>query len=275
MKFSIVMLVSRDDSYFEEAVESVIKQEPDEFRAYTDSVTLKDDTKARQVLKDAGAKIFTQIMDPKLDHHTNIVHNYHRALLEAENKWVIKFDDDDELLGTKRKILLEKYADNDVGIIHGDKKVRFPYGAYAKSFQLKQLLKSLIKPSIQKGSVPENHRDVRFKIYGGTAILNQEAFIEIHPLLAHSSRSSYFYDYETFYWVLRAGWKSVYVPEILFLQKIHAKYTPERKRLWGKWDEIMKEELDSVPDETIEYCRRNKSKNWRFHLNTSGVARAL
>lgn len=255
------MLVSRDSSDLERAVESVVKQEPDEFRAYIDRITLKDDAKARQILKGAGAKIFTQIMNPKFDHHVNIVHNYHRAMLGAENKWVIKSDDDDELLGTKRKILLEKYADDDVGIIHGDKMVQFPYREYVKDFQFKQLLKSVIKPSIQRGSTPADHRHVRNRIFGGTAIINQHAFMEIHPLLDHG----YFYDFKTFYWILRAGWKSVYVPKLLFLQKLQGRTSAKRKRLWGTWDEIM-EELDNIPDELVEHCKDNKSRDWRFHL---------
>ena len=266
MKFSIVMLVSRDDSYLEKAVESVVKQEPDEFRAYVDRVTLRDDTEARQILRGARAKIFAQIMNPKFDHHTNIVHNYHRAMLEAENKWVIKFDDDDELLGPKRNALLDKHADEDVGIIHGDKIIQFPYKEYVRIFQFRQLLKSLIKPSIQRGSTPAGHGHVRNRIFGGTAIINQEAFVEIHPLLDHG----YFYDFKTFYWILRAGWKSTYVPEVLFVQKIPAKYGMKRKRYWGRWGEIMKE-LDRIPDELLRSCEHNKSKSWRYHLSTSNV----
>lgn len=53
------------------------------------------------------------------DHHDDVVHSVHRALLEAENKWVIWNDDDDEILGDRRS-LLEDYAEDDVAVIYGD-----------------------------------------------------------------------------------------------------------------------------------------------------------
>ncbi len=259
--FSVVMLVSRDDVKLKKAVESVIKQEPDELRVYIDRVTLKDDTRAREILKDAGAKIFTQITNPKFDHHKSIVHNYHRALLEAENKWVIKTDDDDELLAMDRREILEEFGEDDVGIIHGDKKVHYPYLGYLRTGQFVLLLKSLGKPFIQTGYSPSSYRDVRGKIFGGTAIINQDAFAEVHPLIDHG----YFYDFKTFYWILRAGWRSVYVPEVFFLQHVPVKTSKKRKSLWGRWEEMMKD-LDNVSDEVVQKAIKKKSKDWRFHL---------
>jgi len=243
--FSVVMLVSRNDHKFEEAVESVVKQEPDEFRAYIDTVKIDfvEEPHVREVLKDANAKILVQRPTLAFDRHENLVHNYHRAMLQVKNPWVVKTDDDDVLLGTPRKKLIEEFARDRVGVIHGDKIVKHPYFGYLKNREFVLFMKALFKPTFFSGSKPKDHKDVKFKIFGGTAIINSEAFKQIHPLLDHG----YFYDWKTFYWILKAGWKSVYVPEVLFRQNISANIDSIRRSYWGKWPQIMRE-LDYAGD---------------------------
>lgn len=240
-KFSVVMLVSRYDKKFRQAVESVISYEPDGFRAYIDTVALDQFTEPVVVraLKNANATICRQRpFFPYSDRHVNIVVNYHRAMLEAAHEWVIKFDDDDLLLGPDRHRLIAQYDSDRVGIIHGDKIVKYPYWEYVKSLQLLQFGKALVKPKRYFGSKPKTPADVRLKIFGGTAMIRKEAFEQIHSLLSYSGDASYFYDFETFYHILRAGWKSAYVPEVLFQQNMNPHPDPERKRRWGTWGAI-------------------------------------
>lgn len=285
-KFTVIMLVSRDNVLLKRAVESVVRQEPDEFRAYIDSVLLRDDRKARRILKHAEAKILTQIINSRFDHHTNLVHNYHRALLEAENKWIMKCDDDDEIIGEDRRPILKKYADNEVGLIHGDKIVKGMGGGdtrildrvplptrlvwHLKGLTARLGAYNLVRirarahqgPVIHKGRPVTDYRDLlKTPIYGGSAILNQDAFQRIHPILDHG----YFFDWKVFYWILRAGWKAVYIPRPMFLQNVNPNPGSIRRSYHGKWGRIM-DQLNKIPDEIVDMLlNENPKKDWRYH----------
>ncbi len=237
MQYSVVMLVSRDDFKLLRAVESVKRVAPDEFRCYIDYSAVNKD-KVDRILKDAGAEAYPQEFDPSLNHHENVAHNLHRAIIEANNEWVIKIDDDDELIGRRRDF----QVNDKVGVIHGDKIVRYPYFAYLKSGQLVELAKAIIKPTVIRGGSPSNHRDISGKFFLSASLINRNAFAQVHHLIDHG----YFCDYKIIYWILRAGWNSLYVPQIMFCQYVNPNVGQTRKRLWGKWFQIA-EQLDKIP----------------------------
>jgi len=239
------MLVSRSGDKLRRAVDSIALQEPDEFRAYMDPHA-DNQHDIQKVLKDANAHVLMQHPHLAANNHENYVHNVHRAMLEAEHPWIIKFDDDDEMLGSQRKELIWLYGHSNVGIIHGDKVVDYPFLQYLRTRQFLQFAKSLVKPTLFLGAPVSSYRDVRFKIWARTTIIDTKAFRQIHPLLDHG----YFCDWKMFYWILRRGWQAVYVPEILLRQTVNAHASPERKRFWGKWTEIMDEmEHEAVLEE--------------------------
>lgn len=243
MKFSVVMLVSRSDKGFRRAVESVARQEPDEFRAYIDTVAIDymDDPEVKRVLKEANAVISTQHPSLSWDRHENMVHNLHRAFLEVEGEWFSQCADDDEMFGASRNELIRKYARNDVGILHGDKFVSYPTWQYFKSFQFKEALKSFLKPSLVWGKPVTDHHQIKGYIHDGTVTVRKKAFEQVHSILDHG----YFCDWKYFYWILRVGWKAKYIPEVLYWHRHNPYVKAERKKHWGTWEKIMKE-LDEV-----------------------------
>lgn len=138
--------------------------------------------------------------------HPDCVRNVHRAILECENKWVIRVDDDDEILMDIRKVI-DKFADNSVGIIHGN--ILFTKGKVTSTDRSKKI------------DIPKyvNH------IKGSVIILNRDAFKEIHNNINHRP----WQDHRRWYWILRAGYENVYVP-ILF-GHVHKHETPDPIRL--------------------------------------------
>lgn len=242
MPFSVVMLISRSDQKFLNSIRSVASYEPDEFLAFID--TTKSDMSESFVegaLKDCNATIHKQLPSLSSDKHENIVHNYHRAMLTASKEWIIKFDDDDQMTGSDRRDLIALHGEEGIGIIHGDKIVNYPHLKYLASLQIKMFLKSLIKPKLWHGGWPDNYRNIPGKIYGGTALIRRKAFHQIHPLLDHG----YFYDWKTFYWIMRKGWKTIYVPEVLFLQNVNAYVPKERLKQWGTFPQLLRE-MDAI-----------------------------
>jgi len=224
VKFTAAMLVSRDNELVRRAVESVTKQRPDEFRAYIDSYILKDYSEVKKLLEDAGAKVYLQRYNPKRDdHHVDVVHAVHDAILEAENKWIAWIDDDDEMLSDRRRIL-RKYAADDVGIIHGDVLAILNGQSYIRR--------------TSSVDVPRNaHR-----VIGSGTIYNRDAFKEIHDMVDHG----YFWDYKIAYWMKRAGYRIVYVPQILSLQNVNTEMSERRRRIAGTWFQIA-DSLDRTP----------------------------
>ena len=240
-KFSVLMLVNRSDNRFEKAVESVIEQEPDEFCVYVDTrkVDVKD---VKRVLKDANAVVSPQIFNSAYSQQHNLVHNLHRGILECNNEWVQRCDDDDELLGRNRRELI----DEGFGIIHGDKLV--DYGDRTK---------------VQKSTQINDCNDLKHKrIFTGTAILNREAFQKVHPLINHG----YFCDWQIFYWILRANYKAKYIPEVLYLQHANPNPSRERLKLYGTFPQVV-DELNLVPDELLEYSKGIDSADWKYHFS--------
>jgi len=232
------MLVSHNN--IQKAVDSVVKQNPDEFRVYLDVKTISDVSKVLAILDNVDVEV-SEFVYPKRDHHMNIVHNYHKAILECNGEFVVKADDDDLVLGDRRK-LIDSVTD-DVGIIHGDKTVNY------------------MTEKRHNGTQIKNHSDLRDKrIFSGTVTFRKQAFEQIHAILDHG----YFYDWKSWYWILRAGWKAKYVNEILYYQNWQPP-KQDRLRLYGTFPEVIGN-LNGIPDELLEESKRMES-NWQNHLS--------
>jgi len=233
-KFTVSMLVSRDNELFERAVASVVRQRPTEFRAYIDPLTLKDQGKAKRILAEAGAKVYIQTYNPEYTsyqlHTFDVAHSVHRAIAEAENKWVCWIDDDDEIIGDRRQLLME-YASDDVGLIHGDVTRVYPY-----TTQLKKT-----EPVTQPREAE--------RCIGSGKVYNRDAFNEVHrhidDYMNKNVVASSYWDYMIAYWMKRAGRRIVYVPEVLSIQNVNLEHPPERKKLYGLWSGII-DELDKI-----------------------------
>ena len=207
IEYSAAMLVSRDNNLLENALKSVSRQKPDSFKAYIDKVTLRDTSTAVTMLENHGAEIYIQTCDPHLkDHHENVVHNVHRALLESEHKWASWVDDDDEWLGDRRKII-EKHAADDICVIYGDVLAIYPN-----------------KVDVRRARQIYDPCDVN-QIIGSGVIYNTEAFKEIHDRVDHG----YFWDFKIFYWMMKAGYKPKYVPRLMSIQNVNQNVSKERK----------------------------------------------
>jgi len=224
MKFSACMMVSRRGPLLERAVESVIRQRPDEFRAYLDSHILGDETEeVKKYLESRGAKVFLQRYDPeRVLHHLDVSREPCRIISEADYEWVAWIDDDDEMLSDRRAILKE-YAADDVGVIYGD--VVAVVGGKIFLRRTRQITR------------PED----AYLCIGSGVIYNRDAVREITPLAERGKfwdRATY-WDYRIVYWLLKKGWKAVYVPKIMSLQNINLQVPDWRLELRGYWREIV------------------------------------
>jgi len=261
-KFSVVMLVSRTGKSFYDALNSVLQYEPDEFQVYLDTKKLIErygiDHYISQVgsmidhLKDHNATV-SDFVYPKPDHHENIVHNYHRAILEARYEWIIKADDDDLLIGRDRHELLDSLSLDDVGLVYGDKIVKRPN----------------TPEYLRRTRQVSDYHQIRLGYYGGivifsgTVIFRKEAFARVHPLIDHG----YFYDWKTWYWILRSGWKCKYVSEPLFYQHANVNPSVERRKHWGRFPDYF-DEMERIPDEILEYVLDDETpRTWDYHLS--------
>jgi len=255
-KFSVVMLVSRTGKSFYDAVNSVFQYKPDEFRVYLDTKTLIKRCRIEQFgsmvdyLKNHNA-VVSFFIYPKSDHHENIVHNYHRAILEARHEWIIKADDDDLLVGKDRHELLDSLILDDVGLVYGDKIVKRPG----------------MPEYLRKTRQVTDYHQIRLGYYGGivifsgTVIFRKEAFAKVHPLIDHG----YFYDWKTWYWILRSGWKCKYVP--LFYQHANVNPSVKRRKHWGRFPDYF-DEMEKIPDEVLEYVLDDETpRTWDYHLS--------
>ena len=207
-KFSCVMLVSRCNELFFNSIKSVHRQEPDSFKAYIDSHALGDKTDivCSIVEKYGGEPIIQHYNPEEKDHHVDMVHTHHRAFLEAEHPIIVQIDDDDELLGTRREIIDEYWGD-DVGIIYGDVLT----------------LQDGRAPRIRKSKQIDSHLEVS-NIKGSSRIINREAFKHIHDKLDHG----YWLDFKIYYWIMRLGYKAVYVPQLFSVHNMNTDINPER-----------------------------------------------
>jgi len=231
LKFSACMLVSRSGPLMRQALESIKKQEPDEIRLYLDPVKLGDKLdEVKTYLESQGAKTFIQDVSDVTDHHEDVVHAVHRALLEAENKWVAWTDDDDEILGDRRS-LLERYVAPDMGIIYGD--VLANRGGVTQIRRTRQIYQP---------------RDV-IQIIGSGQIYNRDAFREVHDLVDHG----YWWDYKIFYWMMRAGYRVAHVPKITSLQNVNLAPGDKRERIRWTWGNTLNRLEDTaLPDHVQE-----------------------
>ena len=246
--FSVFMLVSRSNKLAQKAIASVAKQEPDEFRAYIDYDKVEPNQRVFTWLKNAGADIREQIKNPTFSSLQNWKWNLHRGFLESKYTWTCKVDDDDEIKGRNRNEILHGLGTKivGVGIIHGDKMVK----------------QGLVTQKHQSAQINSWQELANKRIFTGTAIVNRDAFKQVHPLVDHG----YFADWKIFYWILRAKWESFYLPETLLFQNANPHPTQERLKLYGTWGNVMAK-LNGVPDELVEYCNNINCSDWRFHLS--------
>lgn len=202
----------------EEAYKSIEEQDPDEIRIYLDPVKLGNRLEAVEAwLLDRGAKVFTQDVTPEIeDHHIDVVHAVHRALLEAENKFVAWNDDDDLMLSDRRSVL-EEYAAPDVGVIYGD---------------VLAVKDNIV--DIRRTNQITRADDVA-QIIGSGQLYNRDAFRETHHMVDHG----YYWDFKIFYWMMRAGYRAIYVPKIMSLQNVNTQPSRNRRSLRGKWPLIL------------------------------------
>jgi glycosyltransferase involved in cell wall biosynthesis len=240
MKFSACMLISRDGPQLEVAIDSLRRVEPDEIRAYIDPMKLPDQSKAQTILKAAGAKIFEQEISGAEDHHDDVVHSVHRAILEAENPVILWLDDDDELIEDPRPYL--NLVTPDVGLIKGGVQRIFPDGNTSVKFTKRIHM----------------NKDIT-GIVGSFGLYNQEAFRDIHPHVDHG----YFWDYKIAYWLRRAGYKVLDIPQIMSIQNVNPDPGEIRKSYWGKFHKIVEELELRDPD----YRRRLRVLIPAWNLN--------
>lgn len=198
----------------ERAFQSLLNQSPDEIRIYLDPVRLGNKLDhVKTFLEEQGAKTFIQEVTPHIrDHHDDVVNAVHRAILEAEHKFVAWNDDDDEILGNRREFL-DEFAADDVGVIYGD-----------------VLAKRNNHFNVRRTIQIHEPRNVHH-IIGSGQIYNRDAFRKIHHLVDHG----YWWDFKIFYWMVKAGYKAVYVPKLFSLQNVNTTPSQKRSNLRGKW----------------------------------------
>ena len=214
VKISYVMLVSRYNELLFNSLRSVQRQNPDSFKAYVDEYKLGKNTDfVCDVIKRYGGepiiqeKAYNDDGSPTHgDHHVDMVHAHHRAFLEAEHPVICQIDDDDEMLSNRRNIV-DEFWDEDVGIIYGD------------------------VLTLQEGREPRIRKSKQIKypievnnIKGSGRILNREAFKEIHDRLDHG----YWLDFKIYYWIMKAGYRAVYVPQLFSIQNVNLDVNVER-----------------------------------------------
>lgn len=242
------MFVSRCDETLQKALDSVSNQEFDDFRVYVDMNKIVDFDELKKILLDTNvimnrACIREQVSVTE-NKHTNLVHNLHRALWDTETEWVTRLDDDDWFTDVDRKSLVDEFGKEDVGVIYGDKIVKTQY---QDSY-------------VDKTEQINSYRELENKrIFTGSSIIRTEAFKQVHPIVDHG----WFCDWKIFYWIMRAGYKVKYVPQVLF----HQNWKPPssiRGQQYGRFPEFM-EYADSIPDELLESCKDFGS--WKEHLS--------
>lgn len=214
VKVSYIMLVSRCNELLLNSLRSVQKQSPDSFKAYVDQYTLGENTEVVcDIVKRYGGEPLIQEKAYSDDgsplhssHHVDVVHAHHRAFMEAEHPVVAQIDDDDEMLSSRRDVV-DEYFDDGVGIIYGD------------------------VLTLQEGREPRIRRSQRVthwtevnRIKGSGRVINREAFKEIHGELDHG----YWLDFEMYYWIVKAGYRAVYVPQLFSVQNVNTDINQER-----------------------------------------------
>jgi len=209
VKISASMLVSRYDNKFIHSIRSVARQQPDSFKVYVDAVKLGDDYEhVCDTISMYGGEPIRQSYDESLSHHMNVVHNVHRAFLESEYRWLVCNDDDDELLSDRRR-LIEQHGASDVGVIHGD----------TVAFQPNK------QPWLRRSRQVYQPSQCNYPSMGSGQIYNTIAFKEIHDKVDHG----YWWDMKIIYWMMRAGYRCVYVPQLMSIQNVNT--SPSEKRL--------------------------------------------
>jgi len=228
VELSYVMLISRCNEQLFNSLRSVQRQNPDSFKAYLDEYRLGENTDIvcdivklyggepiiqQKAYNDDGSPLY-------MDHHVDVVHAHHKAFLEADNPVICQIDDDDEMLSNRRDIV-DEYFDDDVGIIYGDV----------------FMLQKGHKPRMRKSRQITRETDVN-QIKGSGRILNRDAFKEIHNYVDHG----YWLDFKIYYWIMRAGYRAVYVPRLFSIQNYNLVVNREREeaRISGWQQELKK-----------------------------------
>lgn len=268
--FTISLLVSRSGESLKRCLNSLKNKGANEIRAYVDPLRITGRTRKQVIkqLKNAGCKVFLQALtsdsDKKLvekqkkkafhilqksgkysqkqlkefkrrlskrihaSNHPDVIRNIHRCILEGENKWVCRIDDDDELIVDVAEII-EKYGDDDsIGIIYGDG--RWGFTDKRRSF------------TTWKSKRIDNVFQVRNCNSGSALIFNRNAFQSIHHMIHHET----WWDFRMIYWLLRGGYRAVYLPRIFSRIHRNRQVDPRRMVHYGKWEEILKS-LNKTP----------------------------
>ena len=222
------MLISRCNGLLFNSLRSVQRQKPDSFKAYVDGYKLGENTDlVCELVERFGGepviqeKAYNDDGTPMYeDHHVDMVHAHHTAFLEAENPVICQIDDDDEMLSNRRNIV-DIYFDDGVGIIYGDV-LMFNAGG---------------SPRLRRSRQITRPTEVN-QIKGSGRIINRDAFREIHDKLDHD----YWLDFKIYYWIMKAGYRAVYVPQLFSIQNYNVDINPEREqaRIQG-WRQELKQ----------------------------------
>tara|TARA_Y100000034_G_C6904249_1_gene419087 strand:+ start:1037 stop:4210 length:3174 start_codon:yes stop_codon:yes gene_type:complete len=112
-KFTVCTLLSRKNNLMLEAIESVVKQHPDEFLVGVDA-KFRNDNEILSLLEKSNATIIWQEGSGWI----SSVKCWRKMLYMAKYPYIRQCDDDDRLIGDTHAIL-KKYANDDVGAIFG------------------------------------------------------------------------------------------------------------------------------------------------------------
>jgi len=229
MKFTAAMTISRCNAFVQASVNSITSQTPDEFIVYLEHDLLDNDY-IRDMLDACDAIVkpmLTGYATKRTHHMVNVAVSTYCAIHDAKYEWVRWCDDDDQWLLDTRYIL-SNYAEDHIGIIHGD--VRFLDG-------------------IRKGAQIESPTDTARKFIGSGNIINRDAFRVVSRaaiMSAHLCEAS-FLDWRIAYWILQTRRRSIYIPEVFCTQGLDIsslmrtdEYFISRRYRWAdKWEEVV------------------------------------
>jgi glycosyltransferase involved in cell wall biosynthesis len=207
--FTVAMLMSRNDLNCENAIKSVVNQNPDEFIVGLDP-KLKKDKKLLKRLDDAGARIVMQ----KGSGWKHSIECWHRILFdEVRTTWVVHCDDDDQLLGDFRNII-KTHGMSDVGVIFGNVE-------YSNGFT----------------KVPRNVFSILDIVHtqGSGTIFNHNALLEMRKHVDDKP----WQDYKFIYWIIKYGYDIVNSKTVQCYVNQHTHDIPSERLNAGRWDNVL------------------------------------
>lgn len=233
LSFSAFTLVSRLNDLTIKAIDSVLKQEPDDYTLYVDPLNIKKYEFFRLVEKyDDRCIIRKQNITDCDDHHDDVTRAVHTAILNARHQWILCCDDDDEVIGDLRRFVLP-YVDDDVGALYGHK-IRVRPGAKGMpEFVKAGDLVNFYNPADFTGSVILYNRDAFRRVYRNIDVWN--------PREEYDADYGYYWDYKIAYWLVRCGYRLVACPNVLGLQNLNTNRSGKRLKLSRMWGKILRD----------------------------------